>query len=70
MSEIAMFDSAHLAAGGLFLGLILYFVWKSRTRREHLEPTRPLEGEAVSEQGRRAVHGFRTRTRGPHSWIS
>ena len=70
MSDIAMFDSTHLAAGGLVLGLILYFVWKSRVRREHLELTRRLEGEAVSEQGGHAVHGFRTRTRGPHSWIS
>jgi hypothetical protein len=70
MSEIAMFDSTHLAAGGLLLGLILYFVWKRRIRREHLDLARRLEGEAASEQAGRAVHGFRTRTRGPHSWIS
>ena len=70
MSELAMLDDSHIAAGTLFLGLVLYFFWKNRVRREQVELQRKFGGKRTGDPMDTRNYDLRTRIRGSRSWIS
>ena len=70
MSELAMLNDSHLAAGTLLLGLILYFFWRNRVRRDQIELQRKIDGKTIGGPVDTRNYDLRTRTRGSRSWIS
>lgn len=70
MSEFAVLDSSHIAAGGLVLGLVLYILLRNRVRRDHIEMQRRIDPSHTGDPAATGNYDLRTKTRGSRSWIS
>ena len=70
MSDFVMIDGSHVAGGAFFLGLILYFWWRSKVRRDDIEFQQRMNGNSAGEQAGSDSYDLRTKIRGSKSWIS
>ena len=70
MSEFAVLDSSHIAAGVLVLGFVLYILLKNRVRRDHIEMQRRIEENPSGDPASSGHYDLRTKTRASRSWIS
>lgn len=70
MSEFATINGSHIAGGAFLLGLILYFWWKNKLRRDDIELRRRFNEKSVYDPADKGDYDLRTRVRGSRSWIS